>query len=45
MRDLVNRLIKARMTTFYPLHKSGLANEFRCYLNYESKNIKFADDT
>ncbi|CAG8508422.1 10510_t:CDS:10, partial [Acaulospora morrowiae] len=31
MRDLVNRLVKARMTTFYPRHKGGLANEFRCY--------------
>ncbi|CAG8520423.1 4084_t:CDS:2, partial [Diversispora eburnea] len=44
MRDFVNRLIKAHMTTFYPLHKGGLANEFRCYINYESKNIKFEKD-
>ncbi|CAG8516934.1 14017_t:CDS:2 [Racocetra fulgida] len=29
MQDLADRLIKARMTSFYPQHQGGLANEFR----------------
>ncbi|PKC16804.1 SHMT-domain-containing protein [Rhizophagus irregularis] len=29
------------MTTYFPRHKSGLANEFRCYSNYESQKIKW----
>ncbi|RIA91724.1 putative N6-adenine methyltransferase-domain-containing protein [Glomus cerebriforme] len=44
MRDLVYRLVKAKMTTFFPHHKGGLANEFRCYSSYESQTIKWAKD-
>ncbi|CAG8504047.1 10877_t:CDS:2 [Cetraspora pellucida] len=40
MQDLADRLVKARMTSFYPQHQGGLANEFRCYINYQSQNIK-----
>ncbi|CAG8504157.1 8720_t:CDS:10 [Acaulospora morrowiae] len=43
MRDLVNRLVKARMTTFYPRHKGGLANEFRCYREKKS-SITISED-
>ncbi|CAB4413760.1 unnamed protein product [Rhizophagus irregularis] len=44
MRDLIYRLVKAKMTTYFPRHKSGLANEFRCYSNYESQKIKWVKD-
>ncbi|CAG8607799.1 13690_t:CDS:2 [Funneliformis mosseae] len=44
MRDLIYRLIKAKMSTFIPQHKGGLANDFRCYSNYESQNIKWVKD-
>ncbi|KAG7863222.1 hypothetical protein KL939_000541 [Ogataea angusta] len=30
------------MTTFYPEHKNGLSNEFRCYASFEGKAWKFA---
>lgn len=29
------------ITTFYPEHKNGLSNEFRCYADFEGKNWKF----
>ncbi|CAG8473862.1 7020_t:CDS:2 [Ambispora gerdemannii] len=45
MSDLVERLIKARMTTFYPQHQGGLANEFRCFVNYQSEVLKWNNDT
>ncbi|PKK61018.1 hypothetical protein RhiirC2_761186 [Rhizophagus irregularis] len=44
LRDLIYRLVKAKMTTYFPRHKSGLANEFRCYSNYESQKIKWVKD-
>ncbi|RIB19149.1 putative N6-adenine methyltransferase-domain-containing protein [Gigaspora rosea] len=40
MQNLADRLINARVTSFYPQHQGGLANEFRCYINYQSQNIK-----
>ncbi|OBA15139.1 uncharacterized protein OGAPODRAFT_13917 [Ogataea polymorpha] len=30
------------VTTFYPEHKNGLSNEFRCYASFEGKSWKFA---
>ncbi|KAI5962841.1 hypothetical protein CANMA_003616 [Candida margitis] len=33
-----------RVTNFYPEHKNGLSNEFRCYANFESSYWKFADN-
>lgn len=29
------------ITNFYPEHKNGLSNEFRCYATFESKSWKF----
>nr|CAG8439191.1 9162_t:CDS:2 [Entrophospora candida] len=41
MSDLLNRMMNVKMTNFYPKHKSGLANEFRSFTNYENENIKW----
>lgn len=30
-------------TSFFPEHKNGLSNEFRCYANFECSKWKFAD--
>ena len=30
-----------KMTDFYPEHKNGLSNEFRCYANFECKYWKY----
>ncbi|KAF0407986.1 protein-lysine N-methyltransferase n6amt2-like [Gigaspora margarita] len=44
MQNLADRLINARVTSFYPQHQGGLANEFRCYINYQSQNIKLKEN-
>lgn len=39
MEDLVHKLLSANPCVFQPKHSSGLQNEFRCYINYESENM------
>ncbi|XP_067889758.1 EEF1A lysine methyltransferase 1 [Heterodontus francisci] len=36
MEDLAAKLISVKMCKFLPEHNGNLANEFRCYTNYES---------
>lgn len=43
MQDLAKRLYSAKRTTFDPIHKGGLANEFGCFSNFEQGNIKWID--
>ncbi|KAK3677433.1 Protein-lysine N-methyltransferase efm5 [Recurvomyces mirabilis] len=35
--------IGTKMTTFEPEHSKGLSNEFRCYANFESMELKWRD--
>ncbi|KAJ1663667.1 Protein-lysine N-methyltransferase efm5 [Coemansia sp. RSA 1813] len=42
MEDLANELAGARITGFYPAHRGGLSNEFRCYSTFEDNNLKWA---
>ncbi|XP_060682697.1 EEF1A lysine methyltransferase 1 [Hemiscyllium ocellatum] len=37
MEDLAAKLLSVKMCKFLPKHNRNLANEFRCYTNYESK--------
>ncbi|KAI1304081.1 hypothetical protein EDD11_005255 [Mortierella claussenii] len=32
------------MTTFYPGHRNGLSNDFRCYVNYKSEQFHIKED-
>ncbi|KAK6199502.1 putative N6-adenine methyltransferase-domain-containing protein [Scheffersomyces amazonensis] len=42
MRDVVKKNYpETKLTTFYPEHKNGLSNEFRCYASFESPYWKF----
>ncbi|ODV68615.1 hypothetical protein HYPBUDRAFT_165349 [Hyphopichia burtonii NRRL Y-1933] len=34
----------SHITDFYPQHKNGLSNEFRCYATFECSLWKFSDD-
>jgi len=36
MKETVFRELDVQVTTFRPQHKGGLANDYRCYTNYES---------
>ncbi|KZS14456.1 Lysine N-methyltransferase N6AMT2 [Daphnia magna] len=35
MEDLAGRLLQLRMCAFQPKHRNNLANDFRCYANYD----------
>ncbi|XP_072332933.1 EEF1A lysine methyltransferase 1 [Scyliorhinus torazame] len=37
MEDLAAKLLSVKMSKFLPEHNRNLANEFRCYMNYESR--------
>lgn len=44
MKDNVRRNYPdTRITTFYPEHKNGLSNEFRCYASFECTKWKFSN--
>jgi len=36
MKETAFRELDVQVTTFRPQHKGGLANDYRCYTNYES---------
>lgn len=46
VRDTIKSALSARITSYRPHHRGGLANAFRTYLNYTSQNpaFAFADD-
>lgn len=45
MKDNVKRNYPdTRITTFYPEHKNGLSNEFRCYASFECSRWRFSDE-
>ena len=35
MKELLERLMNLQCCKFLPKHKNNLANEFRCYANYD----------
>lgn len=35
MEELAGRLLHLKMCKFQPKHKNNLANDFRCYANYD----------
>lgn len=35
MGDLAGRLLDVRLCRFLPTHRNNLANEFRCYANFD----------
>uniref|UniRef100_A0A4W4HEB7 EEF1A lysine methyltransferase 1 n=1 Tax=Electrophorus electricus TaxID=8005 RepID=A0A4W4HEB7_ELEEL len=37
MEELAGKLMGLKMCTYLPKHTHNLANEFRCYVNYESR--------
>ncbi|XP_076857935.1 EEF1A lysine methyltransferase 1 [Brachyhypopomus gauderio] len=37
MEDLAGKLMGLKLCTYLPKHSHNLANEFRCYVNYESR--------
>lgn len=39
MEDLLEASLKVRLNSFVPRHERNLANEFKCYSNYESFNL------
>jgi len=41
----MERDLNARITKFRPRHKGGLANAFRCYVNYTSSVDDFTLDS
>ncbi|RKP07919.1 putative N6-adenine methyltransferase-domain-containing protein, partial [Thamnocephalis sphaerospora] len=41
MRNVVRQELDARLTAFHPCHRGGLANDFRCYTNYQSSADAF----
>ncbi|KAG4104817.1 hypothetical protein H8356DRAFT_1287720 [Neocallimastix lanati (nom. inval.)] len=42
--ELIKRLLNCKTTTFEPLHRGGLSNEFCCFSNYESNFLKWKDE-
>ena len=40
-KNLVLDLVGAKITKFKPQHENGLSNDFSCFLNYESDDVKF----
>lgn len=45
MNEILRELYpEARMTSFLPQHKNGLANEFRCNANFECRHWLFVED-
>ncbi|ODV98095.1 hypothetical protein PACTADRAFT_47917 [Pachysolen tannophilus NRRL Y-2460] len=43
MQDLIKKIYPdSHITTFFPEHKNGLSNEFRCYASFECESWKFA---
>lgn len=44
MRAELDQQLKCHMTTFYPTHKNGLSNDFRCYVNYDSESFAAYSD-
>ena len=38
MKELLGRLMNLHCCEFLPKHKNNLANEFRCYANYDLDN-------
>jgi len=42
--QLIKRLLNCNTTTFEPLHRGGLSNEFCCFSNYESEFLKWKDE-
>jgi hypothetical protein len=45
VRDSIKRNLNANIAKFRPRHKGGLANAFRCYVNYTADNDDFALST
>lgn len=43
--NVLNNYSDVHVTDFFPEHKNGLSNEFRCYSNFECKQWKFAKDS
>ena len=35
MEELARRLLQVKMCEFHPKHKNNLANDFRCYANFQ----------
>jgi len=45
MHDVVtNHYPGTKITNFYPEHKNGLSNEFRCYATFECSHWKFTNE-
>ncbi|KAI9558977.1 hypothetical protein GHT06_015766 [Daphnia sinensis] len=45
MEDLAGRLLQLRMCAFQPKHRNNLANDFRCYANYDFDSATLAHET
>ncbi|KAJ2156412.1 Protein-lysine N-methyltransferase efm5 [Coemansia sp. RSA 552] len=43
MQELARKLIGARVSSFYPAHRGGLANEFCCYTTFEDDELQWQD--
>ncbi len=41
MEELAGKLMDLKMCSFLPKHNHNLANEFRCYVNYESNLLSW----
>ncbi len=41
MKDILESELGCYETSFLPKHKGGLANEFRCFINYSSEYLSF----
>ena len=44
MKDLANRLLGVDECKYIPKHTKNLANEFRCYANFETKLLNTSDE-
>ncbi|KAI8056907.1 putative N6-adenine methyltransferase-domain-containing protein [Syncephalis plumigaleata] len=45
IRDVVQRELSVHLAEFRPEHRNGLANDFRCYVNYRSDSPAFSKST
>lgn len=45
MEDLAGRLLQLRMCAFQPKHRNNLANDFRCYSNYDFDSATLVHET
>jgi hypothetical protein len=45
MEDLAGRLLQLKMCAFQPKHRNNLANDFRCYANYDFDSTLITHET